>query len=174
MESYSNRSFLQPSPSLNAISWQVENRYNGTYLVPNHFYGKFTITWGGSVVGIHSYGEYGEVGQSKFEQKCKSVVAAIDEFIKCINLDKHRVCNLLLNDDDTPFSGSVYFKVGNTPSGNPVCVFEIASCKQKIRLHAHELGGTDRLISVLNIIKNSIGECVLMQRCWRELDVKKV
>lgn len=174
MELYSNRRFLQDSPSLNSISWQVENRYNKLFIVPNYFYGKFTINWGSAVVGIHSYGEHGKVGQSKFAEKCKSVITCIDTFLEHVESQSFTTSHLLLNDDDTPFSGSIYYKLGVTPSGAPICVFEIASCKQKIRLHAHEIGGTEALVSVLNLIKISIQECLVMQKCWRELDVKKV
>jgi hypothetical protein len=174
IQQYSNRSFLQASPSLNAISWQVEHRFNPHFLKPHHFYGKFTITWGSAVVGIHSYGEHGENGQAKFEAKCKLVVDEIDNFFECIENDTHITKHVLLNEDDTPFSGGIYYKIGKTPSGVPICVFEFGSCKQKIRLHAHELGGVDYLGSVLSKIKSIIEhELIPMSRNWRELDVSE-
>jgi hypothetical protein len=172
MNQYSNRSFLQASPSLNAISWQVEHRFNPHFLIPHHFYGKFTIAWGSCVIGIHSYGEHGETGQAKFEEKCLRVVNAIEHFFSCVKAESFITKYVMINDEDTPFSGSVYYKIGETPSKVPICVFEFASCKQKIRLHSHEVGGIDSLGAILSNIKSIIEhELIPMSRNWRSLDV---
>lgn len=171
---FSDRQFLQESPSLNAISWQVEKRNNDKYLVPVHFYGKFTLHWKGTTIGIHSYGEHGEDAQAKFEMKCMRVTHGIDKFVECIRAGSHINFHKMLNDFDTPFSGGIYFKIGETPSGVPICVFEFASCKGKIRLHAHELGSTVELVRVLERIKDNIETLLVWTRNWRILDETNV
>lgn len=174
MYQFSGRTFLEPSPSLNAISWVVERRNNPKYNVPKHFYGKFTIHWKGVTLGIHSYGEHGEHAHKEFLRKCSMVDGAIVDFIKCVADKRHVHRNIELNGDDTPFSGSIFMKVGATPSGVPICLFEFASCKAKIRLHAHELGSEKNLISVLNAIREEIGELYTFSHNWKQLEITHV
>lgn len=171
---FSDRQFLQNSPSLNSISWQVEKRRNDKYIVPEHFYGKFTLHWKGTTIGIHSYGEHGDAGQANFEIKCELVIELIESFLSHVHAKSFACRHVMLNGPDTPFSGSIYFKVGETPSGIPVCVFEFASCKGKIRLHAHELRSTEELINVLGLIKDNIETLLVWTKNWRNLDVAEV
>jgi hypothetical protein len=155
---YSGRTFLQPSPSLNSISWETRVKQTPEYEVPIHFYGKFTIAWGSTVVGIHSYGEYGHKAASKFREKCETAIVCIDRYIRAVHSNSYSTYHTHLNDEDTPFSGAIYWKRDKSPSGNLISIFEISSCKFKIRIHSHEVGGEAKLCKILKRIINQVDQ----------------
>lgn len=167
-----NRCFLQTAPNLNSVMWEARVRYNkGRLPLPYHFYGKFTVYWENKKIGIHSYAEHGYEGAEKFAQKCSLMINQMEKFITVVQNKEVGGNCVQLNDFDTPFSGSIYWQRGTTASGVPICVFELASCQDKIRIHAHDLAsdqesGETELCEILKSfifgIKNLIECCPLI------------
>lgn len=165
---FNGRKFLLDSPSTTCIAWQAEIRDNEEYVVPKHFYGKFTFCHEGRQLGIHSYGEHGVDGCMWFLDKCNRVVSAIDDFLYAINREDYiEVSRMIaLNPDNTPFSGTIYYNLSVTPSGKEVCLFEISSCKQKIRIHASDtaVGGHDNFCKLLEGIRDQVKQLMISTR----------
>lgn len=174
---YSGRTFLQTSPSLNSVSWETRVKQTPEYEVPIHFYGKFTLAWGSTVVGIHSYGEYGQDAAIKFREKCETSIQCIERYILAVRSNSYSMCHEHLNDEDTPFSGAIYWKRDKSPSGNLISIFELSSCKFKIRIHSHEVGGELKLCKILKKIINQIDQLIdatfLVEKELSELEKQK-
>lgn len=152
----SNRIFLQASPSLNSMSWEAEWREPNDFYDKRYFYAKFIIAWGTTIIPIHSYIQHGDRAFEQYNIKVREVIRQLDRFIRACQLNTFATEHTLLNSlNDTPFSGSVYWIRNHDVllRGEPSVMFEIASCNDKLRLHAKHFGGEENLCEVLATIK---------------------
>lgn len=156
----SNRIFLQASPSLNSMSWEAEWREPNEFYDKQYFYAKFTIAWGTTLIPIHSYIHHGGNAYEHYVIKVKEVIRQIDRFIRACQINTFATEHTLLNSltGRTPFSGSIFWMRdhGVLLRGDPTVVFEIASCNDKLRLHAKHLGGEENMCEVLSTIKSEL------------------
>lgn len=147
------RKFLAEPPYLSAVSWETCMREEPKFCQPLHFYGKFTLQWDSKKVGIHSYAEHGAVGATAFVEKCNLFLEAANNYMDhCATKTFCRETFILNEDNSTPYSGSVFYMRGESPSGLPISLFELASCKEKIRIHAADVGGERKLCTILRRI----------------------
>lgn len=150
----SRRAFIGKSPSLDAMQWKAEPRF---FHNQNYFYGRIYFTVAGTELSIHSYSGHGRNAYHKFVIKMMRIIESINDFITVIENKTETTYSADINGTDTPYSGSVYYHRSTHPiSGEYQCVFELASCKSKIRFHAKDLGGNRGLIAVLGRIRRQI------------------
>lgn len=158
---YKGRSFLAKPPYLTAVSWSTQAKFDDHFVIPHYFSGKFTLVWGGSRVRIHSYGEHGYSGADKFMTKCRTIITHIDAYIDAVQHLKHGSSSVFLNDSDTPHTGTVSWFRGEAPSGDRLSIFELASCRNTIRIHAANVGGEKSLCASLKRLKKQLEKLLL-------------